>query len=663
MFLPIFIAFLVQGLLLGLVVLALLAAAPKLQKRYGPRWLCRLWVTLAVLFLVPVRALLPQAPAAVTVSAQPFYTQMTALTEETTAKPAAGVPYRTTTAADNTTHYIVPRAALQAGNRTLLERLAIDTSWGNLAALAWELGLAAAALYQLGGYAVWRIRVGRTAQPVAKGWRDALPQGQCPQMQATPLVRSPMVAGALHPVLLVPAGEAPKGADCMLAHELTHIKRHDVAKKLLFTLVCIVHWYNPAVWMLAARAARDIEAACDAETLHGRDAAYRAAYADALMTAVRQNRGPALTSGFALSKRQLKQRLAALWEPAPKHRGRILLAALALIACCAGSLVACQTADTPPEEPAAAAAPEPTPSTEEALAQIKDINRQLPDEQQLTAIRRADSYFWDEYLPSVWGYKFNGGMTSLVDDPAADEALTDILQQPRTDGTTWQDFLADGALAKVEFEAELEPEGLFLGSQYGEGSFYLYIAVPYDESKPCEPVSRWMSANTGEAAHFGTIDPARELRLTNRQYRTLVHQCNALAQAGARDFGTPADWPQAELETYLYYRNQDFNTLADALLMLNIDFTGGRDWNSLPYFLTYDELNALDFTAPKTDAIPDYVAAEGDDCGVWAFTRDGDYLTATWAGVQEYTFYIYNGDTTALQYDARTVITGGHSLS
>ena len=256
MFLPLFIAFLVQGLLLGLVVLALLAAAPKLQKRYGPRWLCRLWVALAVLFLVPVRALLPQAPAAVTVSAQPFYTQMTALTEETTTKPAANVPYRTTTADDNTMHYIVPRAELQTGRRTVLERLAIDTNWGNLAALAWELGLTVVALYQFGGYAVWRIRVGRNAQPVAKSWRDALPQGQCPQMQATPLVRSPMVAGALHPVLLVPAGEAPKGADCMLAHELTHIKRHDVAKKLLLTLVCILHWYNPAVWMLAARAGR-----------------------------------------------------------------------------------------------------------------------------------------------------------------------------------------------------------------------------------------------------------------------------------------------------------------------------------------------------------------------------------------------------------------------
>ena len=55
MYKAVFIAYLTQGLLLGLVVLALLAAAPKLQKRYGPRWLCRLWVTLAVLFLVPHR--------------------------------------------------------------------------------------------------------------------------------------------------------------------------------------------------------------------------------------------------------------------------------------------------------------------------------------------------------------------------------------------------------------------------------------------------------------------------------------------------------------------------------------------------------------------------------------------------------------------------------
>ena len=669
MYQAVFIAYLTQGLLLGLVVLALLAAVPKLQKRYGPRWLCRLWVTLAVLFLVPVRALVPQAPAAVSVSAAPLYTPVTVLQEETTQKPAGNVPYRTTTAADNTTHYIVPRTEIQTGRRTILERLAINTTRGNLAALVWELGILAVAVYQFGGYAVWRIRVGRNAQPVAKSWRDALPQGQCPQMQATPLVRSPMVAGALHPVLLVPAGEAPKGADCMLAHELTHIKRHDVAKKLLLTLVCILHWYNPAVWMLAARAGRDIEEACDAEKLHGRDAAYRAAYADALMTAVRRNCGPALTSGFALSKRQLKQRLTALWDTAPKHRGRILLAVLALTACCAGGLVACKPADAGPQdeqEPAATAAPAPSGT---ANPIVTPEPPPVSMEAGAAAVRRGADFLWSEYLTDGNGYYYHGGACGLVEPEDYDtEYISALLETRRDDGTTWRDYLNDGqgALVKATFEAELTPEGWYLGKQYGEGRFHVYLIAPFDESQPCEVISGWQSADDpNQSAHFEILPMARELDLTNNQYRMLLHQCNTLAQAGAQNFFNPGDWPQDELETYLYYRNRYFYDEADALLMLNVDFSNTADWNRLPDYLTYDELNALDFSAPKTAALPGYTppeSLESDDPGVWTFTREGLYITAEWPGVERYTFYVHNGNA-SLKFDARTICVQGQSLS
>ncbi len=669
MYQAVFIAYLTQGLLLGLAALALLAAAPRLQKRYGPQWLCRLWVTLAVLFLVPVRALVPQAPAAVSVSAAPLYTPVTVLQEETTQKPAGNVPYRTTTAADNTTHYIVPRTEIQTGRRTILERLAINTTRGNLAALVWELGILAVAVYQFGSYAVWRIRVGRNAQPVPKSWRDALPQGQCPQMQATPLVRSPMVAGALHPVLLVPAGEAPKGADCMLAHELTHIKRHDVAKKLLLTLVCILHWYNPAVWMLAARAGRDIEEACDAETLHGRDAAYRTAYADALMTAVRQNRGPALTSGFALNKRQFKQRLAALWDTAPKHRGRALLAVLALTACCAGGLVACKPADAAPQdeqEPAAAAAPEPS---ETANPIVTPEPPPVSMEAGAAAVRRGADFLWSEYLTDGNGYYYHSGACGLVEPEDYDtEYISALLETRRDDGTTWRDYLNDGrgALVKATFEAELTPEAWYLGKQYGEGRFHVYLIAPFDESQPCEVISGWQSADDpNQSAHFEILPMARELDLTNNQYRMLLHQCDALARAGAQNFFNPGDWPQDELETYLYYRNQYFYDEADALLMLNVDFTPANDWNQQLLYLTYDELNALDFSAPKTAAIPDYTppeSLESDDPGVWTFTREGLYITAEWPGVERYTFYVHNGNA-SLKFDARTICVQGQSLS
>ena len=97
---------------------------------------------------------------------------------------------------------------------------------------------------------------------------------------------------------------------------------------------------------------------------------------------------------------------------------------------------------------------------------------------------------------------------------------------------------------------------------------------------------------------------ARHLDLTNNQYRMLLHQCDSLSRAGAQNFFNPGDWPQDELETYLYYRNQYFYGGADALLMLNVDFTPANNWNQQLLYLTYDELNALDFSAPKTAALP-----------------------------------------------------------
>ena len=243
----------------------------------------------------------------------------------------------------------------------MLERLAVGATRLNLLALAWNLGVLAVALYQFGGYAVWRIRVRRTAQPVDTSWRSALPQG-VPAHGRHAVGTQPHGGGPLHPVLLTPTGTAPNGADYMLAHELTHIKRHDVAKS------CCLRWRVPCIGITLlsgcwppARAAtlrrpvtpRPCGPRCRLPRgLRRRPADRRA-----------QNRGPALTSGFALNKRQFKQRLATLWDTAPLHRGRALLAVLALTACCAGGLVACKPADAAPQdeqEPAAAAALEPS---------------------------------------------------------------------------------------------------------------------------------------------------------------------------------------------------------------------------------------------------------------------------------------------------------------
>ena len=160
------------------------------------------------------------------------------------------------------------------------------------------------------------------------------------------------------------------------------------------------------------------------------------------------------------------------------------------------------------------------------------------------AVRRGADFLWSEYLTDGNGYYFHSGACGLVEPEDYDtEYISALLETRRDDGTTWRDYLNDGrgALVKATFEAELTPEAWYLGKQYGEGRFHVYLIAPFDESQPCEVISGWQSADDpNQSAHFEILPMARELDLTNNQYRMLLHQCDALARRGRRTFLTPA---------------------------------------------------------------------------------------------------------------------------
>lgn len=66
-----------------------------------------------------------------------------------------------------------------------------------------------------------------------------------------------MLLGLLRPVILLPE-RASGGAEetLMLRHELLHLRRHDLAYKLLLLLVNGIHWFNPLVWWMGREASR-----------------------------------------------------------------------------------------------------------------------------------------------------------------------------------------------------------------------------------------------------------------------------------------------------------------------------------------------------------------------------------------------------------------------
>lgn len=402
-----FLDYFAQGLVLGLAALALLAAAPWLQKRYSARWFCRAWLVLALLLALPLRLLLPEAaPAPVTLTPPPA---LLAAVSRDQAAPAIGegaapegepaAPADPGAAKEESGSRPALSSGQSAGQPLLPS--ASGTGEGDLApessgatsgeipvsvspappaaftpldglALLWLAGALGVAGWQWCGYFVWRHRALRRALPAGGEWQAALgdalarqPLARRPRLLASPDVTGAMAAGIFRPVLLVPEGAGPDGdAACLLAHELAHLKRRDLARKALFSLVLALHWYDPAVWLLAKRAGRDMETACDEVALAALGAEHRAAYCDALLRAVSHGRAPALTTCFSLTKRDVKARFARLWDTSPKRRGAAALAVFCLAAALAGTLVACNAspAASNGEPPASVSASEPAAS-------------------------------------------------------------------------------------------------------------------------------------------------------------------------------------------------------------------------------------------------------------------------------------------------------------
>lgn len=338
-----FLNYLVQGCVLGLAALALLAAAPRLRRRYAPQWFSRVWVVLAVLLVLPLGSV-------------PAWRQNAPVQLQTPVSQAAAVQMPEETVA-----------------RPVRQPLTLPDPLTLLADL-WLAGAGLTLAWRTGAYLVWRRRALRASRPAAGSWAEvwgdacaAVPLRRTVPLRQSAAVGSPVTAGLLWPVVLVPEQDpGAQAARMMLLHERTHLQRRDLARKALLLAARCLHWYNPAVALLVRRAARDMEAACDAQVVAGHTACWRGAYGDALLDAARMGRAPAFTTGFALGKQDLKFRFARLWDCGPRRRGYLALVSVGLCAALCAGLIACTPAEsgtlTTPEAASAAAPAAVTPA-------------------------------------------------------------------------------------------------------------------------------------------------------------------------------------------------------------------------------------------------------------------------------------------------------------
>jgi len=222
-------------------------------------------------------------------------------------------------------------------------------SWKVYSMTVWLIGVGT-----LGGWLVVRLRrlrhmySGKSRRADLPAWlgpllteaAQKLRLRRLPEIVLSRDIPSPAVFGAFRPVLVLPeAATARLSRKCtehILLHELAHIKRGDLLVNSLYTLLQIVYWFNPLLWLLRRRLQHLRELCCDATVariLRERTAEYR----ETILESARRLLAKPVAPGIGLlglfeNSSRLRVRLQWLEKKTWKYRGLRIATVLALSA-------------------------------------------------------------------------------------------------------------------------------------------------------------------------------------------------------------------------------------------------------------------------------------------------------------------------------------------
>ena len=114
----------------------------------------------------------------------------------------------------------------------------------------------------------------------------------------------------------------------LFSHELHHLQRRDIDTKVFLAFCQGLCWFNPLVWLAAARGSDDLELSCDEVVLAGQDDRQRRDYAHLLLESAAEGRG--FTTCLSARGRSLRYRLENVLKPRKRRPGTLLLAAVTL---------------------------------------------------------------------------------------------------------------------------------------------------------------------------------------------------------------------------------------------------------------------------------------------------------------------------------------------
>lgn len=303
-------------------------------------------------------------------------------------------------------------------------------AWTRLVLLAWAIGAVTTMLRLIAGIAGlwWMARRAEVDPPVE--WH-ALVGELSRRLGVTQRVRvlcsattsMPLSWGWVRPAILLPDSAITWTSDrrrAVLLHELAHVKRRDCLTQLVAQMACAVHWFNPLVWMAAARLRVERERACDDVVLAcGTRSSEYATHLLDIARGFRVERVPSWAALAMARPSQLEGRLLAILDPLRPRHG---LTRKSGVAVAGGAVVV--AALVAAAQPVVGADPSQAPSSQ---TQIIEPQRSIPSS---TPAKRR---LVDALLPALQDADKavrQQAVTALgeVDDPSAVEPLVKMLR-------------------------------------------------------------------------------------------------------------------------------------------------------------------------------------------------------------------------------------------
>lgn len=277
----------------GALTAILLLLKPLTRRAFGVRWQCAVWLCVLAVMVIPVRFSLP-----VRVNSAQATAQSAPIPQNIPAAPSAETPPS-----------IQPSEAPAPP--------ALFQNFPAFLPILWLLGAMLSLVYAIFQYFRFIRVTFHNSHPIELPDISAVAAGmnirRKIRVRAADCIVSPLTVGLFRTTLLLPADALQtRGLHDILLHELTHVKRCDIARKWFSLLVRCVHWFNPLVYFACRKLDETCEISCDLAVTKKMNDGEKQGYMRTILSLASPKKALPLAAPMSSCKAQIERRFTMI---------------------------------------------------------------------------------------------------------------------------------------------------------------------------------------------------------------------------------------------------------------------------------------------------------------------------------------------------------------